>query len=209
MLRSAFGLLALVVCATSQAANRTWVFDVRLDGKLVGMHRFTVNDMQAAREVTSSAGFDIRVLGIVVYRYVHSAQERWEGDCLSRLQSRTDDNGDRIEVHARASEGMLDVRRDGLLERAAGCVMTFAYWNPAMRMQSRLLNPQTGRLEPVQIIPAGDGSVGVRGRDVAARRWRIHAPAQQIDVWYARDDDAWIGLDATLANGRNLSYRIP
>lgn len=209
MVQPTLPLVALLASVTAGAATGTWHFEARLDGKPVGMHQFSVHHGHTGRVVASSAKFDVRILGIPAYRYVHSAQERWSGDCVSGFESRTDDNGAVVEVSARASEGVLDVRRNGARERFPGCVMTFAYWNPAMRTQSQLLNPQTGRLDSVQIAPAGMGSIDVRGRGVAARRWRIRTPGQTIDVWYAHEGDDWIGLDASLEGGRNLSYRIP
>lgn len=202
-------LAALLVSVTADAATSTWHFEARLDGKSVGTHHFSVEGGDGGRVVTSSARFDVRILGIPAYRYVHRAREHWSGDCVSGFESRTDDNGAVVEVSARAIEGVLDVHRNGARERFPGCVMTFAYWNPAMRTRSQLLNPQTGRFDSVQIALAGSGTVEVRGRDVAARRWRIRATGRTIDVWYAQEGDEWIGLDASLEGGRNLSYRLP
>jgi hypothetical protein len=48
-----------------------------------------------------------------------------------------------------------------------GCVMSFAYWNPAIRTQAKLLNAQSGKLEAVQVSRAGSGTVEVRGQPVA------------------------------------------
>ncbi|MFS2056383.1 DUF6134 family protein, partial [Variovorax sp. CT11-76] len=47
-----------------------------------------------------------------------------------------------------------------------GCVMSFAYWNPAMRAQQQLLNAQTGKLEPVRIVALDEGRVEVRGHGI-------------------------------------------
>ena len=37
----------------------------------------------------------MRFLFIDAYHYEHSARELWRGDCLERLDARTDDNGER------------------------------------------------------------------------------------------------------------------
>jgi hypothetical protein len=47
----------------------------------------------------------------------------------------------------------------------------------------------------------------VRGLPTAATRWRITGPAQPIDIWYSLQGD-WVGLDSTVAGGRQLSYRL-
>ena len=90
-----------------------------------------------------------------------------------------------------------------------GCTMGFAYWNPALRRQTQLINVQTGKLEPVQIERLADGSLDARGATVPAERGRIRTPDQTIDVWYAAHGGEWIGLDAQVRGGRQLSYRLP
>lgn len=91
----------------------------------------------------------------------------------------------------------------------SGCLMTYAYWNPALRDQKRLLDPQTGQVDAVTVERAGSGSIPVGGRDVAATDWRIGGGESPIDLWISDQDD-WVGLDAGVGNGRHkLSYRLP
>ena len=87
-----------------------------------------------------------------------------------------------------------------------GCVMSFAYWHPAMRAQTRLLNAQTGKLEAVQIQRLAETRIDVRGEPVAAHGFRVLGASRPVDVWYAADG-RWIGLDAMVGEGRRLSYR--
>ena len=182
--------------ATAEVAPQT--FAVTLDGKPIGEHRFSVVGAATGdRQVTSDADFDVRLLGIVVYRYRHHAVEHWRGDCLSRIDARTDENGKTTEVHEVADA-------DGPL---TGCTMSFAYWNRGMLRQTQLLNAQTGKLEPVAIAAKGSGDVEVHGSMLTASRWRISGPVHPIDVWYAADGQ-WVGLDSTVAGGRHLSYRL-
>jgi hypothetical protein len=143
-----------------------------------------------------------------VYRYRHSAIEQWRGDCLRQLASKTDDDGTPEKVDASASgDNVLAVTTAKGTQPVDGCVMSFAYWNPAIRKQERLLNSQSGKLEAVQVSRAGSGTVDVRGQPVAATRWRIATPAQPIDVWYSQQGE-WVGLDSTVGGNRKLSYRL-
>ena len=72
---------------------------------------------------------------------------------------------------------------------------------------ARLLNAQSGKIEPVRISKAGSGTVEVRGQPVEATRWRIATDAQPIDVWYSQQGE-WLGLDSTVGGNRKLSYRL-
>lgn len=195
--RLATGLLALALPFVA-SAQQVWSFEASLDGKPIGQHVFTLEGQDgAARSLRSEARFDVKLLGITVYRYRHQAQERWQGDCLKSLTADTDDNGDKLAVRLEPGDPLL-----------AGCAMSFAYWNRAILRQRELLNAQTGKLEPVRIAALDEGRVEVRGRGVAARRWRVSGPEQPIDLWYAVADGEWLGLDAQVRGGKKLSYRL-
>ncbi|MBC8057034.1 MAG: hypothetical protein H7Y61_10695 [Rhizobiales bacterium] len=187
-----------VAAGASPAAQPTgeWNFRALLDGKPIGEHRFTVSGQGDERKVVSEADFAVRFLGVTAYRYRHKATEVWRGECLTSLSSTTDDDGKPESVRADQNDALLK-----------GCVMSFAYWNPAIQTQTRLLNAQTGKLEAVQVRRIGSGSVEVRGKPVEATEFRITGPANPIVVWYSAQGE-WIGLDSTVAGGRKLSYRL-
>ena len=185
-------LLAGLLASSAHAAE--WNFRALLDDKPIGTHRFTLSTQGDERKLLSEAAFRVKFIGITAYRYQHRATELWRGDCLAELSAATDDDGKATRVEV-------------IGEPLKGCAMSFAYWNPAIRTQMRLLNAQTGLFEKVQVTSAGPGTLDVRGTPTPATRWRITGPANPIDVWYSAQGD-WIGLDSTLAGGRKLSYRL-
>lgn len=182
-------------------------FEVTLDGKPIGTHRFTLGGTPQARTLRSEAAFAVKLLGLTVYRYRHVASEQWRGDCLAALQAETDDDGKTGKVVARTAGDALEVDGPSGTLSLPGCAMSFAYWHPAMRTQTQLLNAQTGRYEAVRVRRMDSGTVEVRGQPQPAERWRIEGPEQPVDVWYA-PSGAWIGLDSTVAGGRLLRYRL-
>jgi len=184
-----------------------WNFRALLDGKPIGQHRFSVSGQGEDREVTSEARFSVKFLGITAYRYHHQATESWRGGCLSGLASTTDDDGKATSVRADYRGDELTVQGSPVTQSLKGCVMTFAYWNPAIQARTRLLNVQTGQLETVQIQRVGNGSIEVRGKTVPATGYRLTGPAQPIDLWYSAQGE-WIGLDSSVGGGRKLSYRL-
>ena len=173
------------------SAEREWRFRVLLDASEVGSHTFRVTERGGERLVESDARFKVKVLFIDAYSYAHEARERWQGDCLAELDARTDDNGERLTARA----------------RPLACVMSFAYWNPRMLQQSRLLNAQTGELTEVRIEPLGEETLRVRGAPLSAQRYAVHTPKFRVDVWYAADAN-WVQLESRTAGGRLLRYEI-
>ena len=153
-------------------------FAVLLDGQPVGTHYFVLSEEGDKRRLVSSARFDVKVLGLPVYRYRHDAVEQWRGDCLVKLEARTEDGSEVTTV-------------DTAPER---CTMSFAYWNPRILEQKELLNAQTGRLESIAVSALGDG------------RYRISGTKYPIELAYSPQGE-WLALESTVAGNRRLRYR--
>lgn len=184
--------LLLLAATPALAEPLVWNFRVFLDEREIGHHHFTLRTDGGARELRSEARFQVRVLGLTVYRYAHDAMERWRGECLQALDSTTDDNGDREKVDWRGEPG--------------GCDLSFAYWNPKILQGGRLLNAQTGRFEPVTVTSQGEETIEVRGRPTLSQRYRLAGANLAIDVWYAGAQ--WVALESAAKGGRRLRYRL-
>jgi hypothetical protein len=198
-----------VQAADAPPASRVYAFNAFLDDKPIGTHRFTVTGDAAARQVDSEADFAVKFIGITAYRYHHHAQEQWAGDCLKSLDASTDDDGKSTSVKLVKTGDANEITTNGGSKSEPGCLMTYAYWNPAMRDQKRLLNPQTGKVDTVTVSRVGAGHVMVGGRDVAAVDWRISGGESPVDVWISDQGD-WVGLDSMVSKGRHkLTYRLP
>ena len=197
----------LVLAAPVRAESRVWDFRVFMNDAPIGYHRFSLTGQGDARELKSETRLEVKFLFVTAYHYVHDAVEDWHGDCLVRLVARTDDNGQHSRVQAVSSGDGVVVATATTQERLSGCVMSFAYWNPQMLRQSRLLNPQTGKFEMVNVAALGEQTIRVRGVAVAAKHYRLTGPKQPIDLWYSTADE-WLALESTVAGGRRLRYSL-
>ncbi|MCZ2495925.1 hypothetical protein GN316_04075 [Xylophilus sp. Kf1] len=199
---------ATPVAASAAETVREWNFEVLLDGKPIGEHRFTVATDGDRATVRSRARFDVKVLGFTAYRYRHEADEIWRKGCVESIRARTDDDGEVLKVDAEPVEAAgLRVTSAKGVASYPGCVMGFGYWNPAMLQQSRLLNVQTGEYLAVVATPLPDQTVVARGDPVPARRWKLVGPDNPVELWYGTDGQ-WLALESTVAGGRKLRYRL-
>ncbi len=201
------GAALLVLAIPARAELRVWDFRVFLNDAPIGYHRFSLTGEGDARELKSEARFEVKFLSITAYRYVHDATEEWRGNCLVRLDARTDDGGQHSLVQAVSSGDGVMVATQMTHERLPGCVMSFAYWNPQMLRQSRLLNAQTGKFEMEKVVALGEQTISVRGVAVAAKHYRLTGLKQPIDLWYSTDDE-WLALESTVSGARRLRYSL-
>ena len=186
----AAALVAPWQVSSMDVATREWRFDVSLDGRHIGEHRYLLREAPDSRELVSEARFNVRFLFFDAYRYEHRAQERWRGDCVERLDSRTDTNGKKTAVEMTPPPG--------------DCVQTFAYWNPSILEARRLLNPQTGEYVYVEVTPMGREIIAGRQTE----RFRLLGDGRsplEIDLWYTPARD-WVALESRTPEGRRLRY---
>lgn len=190
--------------ATGAAAS-SWNFRVFLNEDPIGFHNFTLTSQGDTRELKSVAHYQVKILFINAYHYDHQATETWHGDCLTQLDSSSDDDGKQYTVHALSDGHQISVDAPAAHYELNGCAMTFAYWNPVMLQQSHLINPETGEDVPVAIRPVGDEDIAVRGATVHARRYHLHSAKLEIDLWYS-PEGAWLALESPSEKGRRLRY---
>ena len=200
-------LASSLLVAQSNAQAKEWRFNALLDGKPIGHHHFRLDETDDKRELTSEARFDVKLLFVSVYTYVHDDKETFQGDCLTGIDARTDDNGEDLTVKGSLEPQGFAVSNGKGKQMLAPCIMTFAYWNPRILEQKQLLNSQTGRYEPVVIEKLGDDSVMVRGRKEPAIKYLLTGEKLEIELWYSKDME-WLGLRSTAEGGRKLLYRL-
>ncbi len=191
--------------AVGAAEQRELRFQVQLDDSPIGYHSYRIKRRGPVTIVDSEAEFKVRFLLFTAYRYRHEYREVWEGNCLAELTSKTDDNGKGYSVHGgRGAEG-FDVSAKQGQATLDSCVMSFAYWNPAILRQGALINAQTGEFVSVGVEPAGEELIATDNGVVMANRYQLTAGEKEIVVWYGPSGE-WLGLESEIKNGRKLRY---
>ncbi len=199
-------MAALPLSASAEPSEQRLAFDVFLNERAIGTHRFDIRRDEDLWAITSDAAYDVRILFFNAYRYRHRAEEQWQDGCLTRIRSSTDDDGDTIELSGERGEQGLRVTVNGATtDLDHDCVASFAYWHPEWLDRARLLNPQTGDLEAVAL--SGGELAPLPWQDTrTAYRYQLETPEAPIELWYDRDG-RWIGLRSRLESGHTVTYR--
>jgi hypothetical protein len=203
----ALSLPAIPAKATQMDASREWNFDVTLDGDDFGSHSFAVAQVGDKQRVDIKARFKYKLLFVTAFRYEHQNRELWQDNCLHSISSSTDNDGEDQFVRGRMAKDGLKVVSHRGSEVVAGCVMSFAYWNPDILKQDRLLNSQTGELMQVRVKNLGKKTIPVRGQQTAANHYRMELKEGRIDLWYDHHGD-WLSLESETADGHILRYEL-
>jgi Family of unknown function (DUF6134) len=207
-LRIMLTILAFGIISNASLANeaRKYDFKVLLDDREIGHHRFVVSEHNNETRILSEARFDVKFWFITAYTYLHTSQEVWQGGCLQSIEASTDDNGDDLFVRGESSNQSLKLQTHDGVQPLQGCIRTFAYWNPSLLENTKLLNAQTGILETVTFKLIGESRISVRGQPVTALHYQILNPKFSIDLWYSGNSE-WLALESTTESGARLRYQ--
>ncbi len=190
------------------ATAKTWDFDVYLDKQKIGTHRFDYEN----GTLNSRADFNVKLLWVSAYRYQHQATEQWQGECLSKLSAQTQENKVKTLVDGQLQAQQFEINVNNKPLSLPACVMTFAYWNPNMRKQSKLLNPQNAEYLDVSVTSQGSSTLKVRGQNTPTQVYLLKGRFEgkeklNIRLWYDAQDE-WVGLESTTPEGYKINYKL-
>lgn len=203
-----FLMFSIGLASYAQASTqKTYDFKVFLDDDEIGAQRFVVSAEGMRTQIEVEAQFDVKYFFITFYSYRHTNSETWKGECLKEIRAETNDNGESFFVEGTSQGAQLRLQTHNGGKNLEGCVKTFAYWNPGWFQSNRLLNSQTGELQPVEVQTVGEEKIVVRGATIPTKHHRIMSDKFTIDLWYTMNDE-WVGLQSTTKEGKKLRYEI-
>jgi Family of unknown function (DUF6134) len=206
------GLLVIALAGSLASASqsdvaRQLMFDVFLDSKPIGYHRFDLAPRTDGYRIETEAAFRVRILGVSVFKYEHRNREEWQGSCLVSMNSSTNDDGTQRAVNGTGDSRRFAVTSNGNKLAIQECVGSYAYWDLAqLQSQQRFLNPQTGEHQTLVLSELGAQSLKIGSVQHAVKRYALRGEDVDITLSYCASRPEWIALDAKL-KGRTLQYR--
>ncbi|MFO0998658.1 MAG: DUF6134 family protein [Alphaproteobacteria bacterium] len=181
----AVALCAGLLQAVPAASLPTGAFEYRIDrdGSPIGKQRLTVTQHGDKTTVSIDVKVQVKVAFVTVYRYEQARSETWQGDRLTALDTRTNDNGDKLFLkgHANASDFAIETEK-GHTTAPLGLVPA-SYWNIATVDQKRLLDVEDGRVLNITVTAGTNESVDLGSRQIQARYFQIAGDVDK-ELWY-------------------------
>lgn len=149
-------------------------FVVNRDGKPIGTHRLTFHTEPAPGGerliVDIAIDIKVKVAFVTVYVYTLEGRETWQNGRLLALDTRTNDNGTKFEVHARATPDGIEVQAaDHPPYVAPADMLPDSYWQPDTVRRSRFIDIENGQLIDLVSTPAGHRpmQIGAQSAEIA------------------------------------------
>ena len=150
------GASALVAPGAFAAApaNGRLAFAVFRGKDKVGEHVMGFTRSGAGLTVSTEVEMRVKLGPIPVFRYAHTATERWREDRFASLTTRTDTNGKVEQVTAAATASGVAIEGPAGRLTAPASAAPLTHWNSAA-LQGPLFNPQLGKIMKVRAARAG------------------------------------------------------
>ncbi len=209
MIQYQTALLVTAALIVSPVMAEEWAFDVFLDKSKIGKHTFTLDQN---RQLTSRAKFNVKVLFVNAYSYDHTAKEQWKEDCLTSLDANTTENKVVTNVKGAQKEAGFEVSDGKKTQNLSNCTMTFAYWNPKILVQSKLLNPQNAEYLDTQFEKLAPETITVKGKPVETTHYKLKGSLNgkdklNIELWYNLKNE-WVALKSITPEGYTINYKL-
>lgn len=180
-------------------------FDIIRKGSKLGAHVLTFERSGDDLVVRVAMELVVKAAFITLYRYSHSAVERWSGDQVVALDTKTDDGGTKYVVTGRRTGAGLVIETNGKPKFVAPAdAMPATHWN-RRQLEGPWINTQDGKIFRPKVTPVGTEAIPTaKGAPLKANRYALSGDVA-MDLWYdARP--SWAGLSFTGKDGSVIKY---
>ena len=199
-------ILFLTILFSNTLLAKDWNFEAILNDRVIGQHTFKLE----TSESTSKADFHIEFMFMDIY-YNHLSREIWNGDCLIKIDSQTNDDGDSYNVKGQLENNKFKINVNEKVSELPSCNMTFAYWNHKILKQTKLINSQDGELLDIKVKFVKDELIPIRNDKLMTKRYELKAIKKGeekllINLWYDKDMN-WVALSSKTPIG-DIFYKL-
>ena len=199
-------LASVTVARAAVPESGELTFDILREGSNIGTHRFRFTRDGARVEVAIDIEIKVKLLVVTLFAYHHTNRETWEDGRLVRLQTRTNDDGDKLQVDGEATPAGFKVAGTAGETLLSPPVMPTSYWRTDTVQARQMLNTQTGELMDVNIAGPEPVRIEARGETIDARHYVISGDLE-LELWYDADD-ILVGLQFEASDGSVIRYSL-
>lgn len=183
--------LALVPGAALAVPNRL-AFTVFRNGTKVGEHVVVFTGDDAARTATTNVAMTVKVGPVPVYKYKHTAIEKWVDGKWASIETSTNGNGKMTKASARQMGTYVAITGPAGASRGPANALPLSHWNQG-NFGKPLFNQQEGKMLKVNVTQVKPG------------HWQVRGDAE-IDDYYDASGN-WMALKGKLEDGSTMEYK--
>jgi len=189
-------------------------FDIYRNNKLIGNHIFSFKKVDDQLHVVSDVNFEIKKLGIVIYKYKATGTEIFSEGKLIKFNSKTNQNGKEKYVNIETNNNQLLIDGSSYKGNASMDYMLGTWWNHSLVKTKAQISAVSGRIIKQKVTFLGKESININGKNIDALHFNFTSTDSSLkknkklntDVWYDEKTLNWV--KASFKKKGNWEYRL-
>jgi hypothetical protein len=179
------GVLGTLVAVGPAAAEAPAQFTYRVTHSVFGEIGTYTNTVEPSRDgvtVQTRAHFEVKMLGMRMYREDAERTERWQGNRLVSFRGVTDKGDGPAEVKGEARGNNFVITSPQGTITAPWSVHPANPWSSNFVHSNTMMRPDTGKLEQVRVGAGQETAVNIDGANIPAVKYEVDG-STKYTVW--------------------------
>ena len=140
-------------------------FDIYRNNKFIGKHIFTFNRSEDNLTVESKINFEIKKLGVVLYKYLAEGTEIYKKGSLIEFNSTTNQNKKEKYVNMKLLDDKYDIDGSSYQGKASAEYVIGTWWNHSIIEAKAQISAVSGRIIKQNVEFIGKETLNINGKN--------------------------------------------
>ena len=190
------------------------VFDLYRNNQFIGQHIYLFNRDGQNLIVQNTINFEIKILGITLYKYFSKGQEQYIDGKFHSFSSMTKQNKKEKFVKIYKNEDQFFIEGSSYKGEAPEDFIIGSWWNHSIIKYGVQISTGSGRIIKQNVSFVGKETIEINNKRYSALKFNFSSKDQSLskdkklnmDVWY--DEKTLIWLKASYKKSGNWEYRL-
>tara|TARA_B100001123_G_scaffold45089_1_gene46150 strand:+ start:916 stop:1599 length:684 start_codon:yes stop_codon:yes gene_type:complete len=175
-------------------------FDIYRNNKNIGKHIFSFQKSNGELAIQSEINFEIKKLGIVLYKYHVKGTEVYKDGKLIKFNSKTNQNGKEKYVNLKFDDGQLVIDGSSYKGKAPTDYLLGTWWNHSIVKAEAQISAVSGRIIKQKVTFLGKENIKINGKNYKTLHFNFSSADKKLskdkklntDVWYEEETLNWV-----------------
>ena len=189
-------------------------FDIYRNGKNIGKHIFSFKKNDDQLEVESEIDFQIKKLGVVLYKYHVRGTEIYKDGKLIKFNSKTNQNGKEKYVNMKMINDEFEIDGSSYKGKVPLNYLLGTWWNHSIVKAPAQISAVSGRIIEQKVTFIGKETIKFNGKDLQTLHFNFSSSDKKLsadkklntDVWYEEKTLNWV--KATFKKKGKWEYKL-
>jgi len=189
-------------------------FDIYRNSKHIGKHIFSFRRLEGKLFVDSEINFEIKKLGIVLYKYHVKGTEVYKNGKLIKFNSKTNQNGKDKYVNMKLEENDFIIEGSSYKGKASTDYMIGTWWNHSIVKAGAQISAVSGRIIKQKVTFLGKETIQFGNKTYNTLHFNFSSTDKKLvkdkklntDVWYDEKTLNWV--KATFEKKGKWEYKL-